>query len=276
MTVLKTIHKIFLARMTSKILISSRSIFGLGTHTVVRRSGIVWDLDLSEGIDLAIYLFGRFESDTSLVREGDTVLDIGANIGSHTLPLAKKVGDMGTVHAFEPTGYAYRKLKKNIVLNLTFVHRINTYQIMLVGDQRGYLEPKLYSSWPLGGKEFNLHEKHGGNLMSTDGAVTMTLDDWAEQMNLNRCDLIKIDVDGNEYSVLSGGTGVLKKYKPMILLELAPHVYKDPDDYIRLTYLLNSLGYTYTVPRCVIPDGSSKNVILIYNERQQQAERERG
>ena len=71
-----------------------RTLAGKGDVGVFRRGGIVWELDLREGIDFAIYLQGGFEAATlreygRIVRSGFVALDIGANIGSHTLPLAQ-------------------------------------------------------------------------------------------------------------------------------------------------------------------------------------------
>lgn len=85
----------------------------------VRRDGIHWDLDLSEGIDFAIFLLGGLELRTlrlyrRLVQPGDTVLDVGANIGAHALPLARLVGASGRVVAFEPTQFAFCKLQRNL------------------------------------------------------------------------------------------------------------------------------------------------------------------
>src|SRR4051812_4172311 len=78
----------------------------------VVRDGIAYELDLSQGIDFAIYLGGIFERDTAralarLVEPSSLVLDIGANIGAHTLRLAKLVGPHGRVLAFEPTDFAF-------------------------------------------------------------------------------------------------------------------------------------------------------------------------
>ena len=64
--------------------------FGGRDQVRTRRHGINWNLDLREGIDLTIFMMGAFERDTlraleTLVRSGATVLDVGANIGAHTL-----------------------------------------------------------------------------------------------------------------------------------------------------------------------------------------------
>jgi hypothetical protein len=68
----------------------------------VRRRGLKWELDLREGIDLAIFAFGCFESETyqtiqKIVRPGSIVFDIGANIGAHTLNLARLSAPTGKV-----------------------------------------------------------------------------------------------------------------------------------------------------------------------------------
>lgn len=277
---LKTSHKIALAKIIYHTLMGFRRIFGLGARTIVKRSGIVWSLDLKEGIDLAIYLFGRFEPETIklydiYVKQGDIVLDIGANVGSHTLPLALNVGDTGMVHAFEPTRFAFQKLTENVTLNSNLASQIQLHQVMLVGSETEHLEPRIFSSWPLEEKKDGLHDKHMGKLMDTDGAVAFTLDSWMTQNNLTRVNFIKIDVDGHEYSVLSGGKNLLKRFRPMIMMELAPYVFKEPSEFDGLITFLKDSGYVFldidtkkelpTDPaelRRIIPDGGSKNVLL--------------
>src|SRR6267154_2610960 len=90
----------------------------------VRKSinGIVYELDLGELIDGDIYFKGTFEADTAaaikaLARAGHVFLDIGANIGCHTFLLATLAGPKGSVIAFEPIGWAFQKLTRNLALN---------------------------------------------------------------------------------------------------------------------------------------------------------------
>ena len=117
-----TATKILIARMLYFLLHALRRPFGFRDQVVARRRGVVWNLDLREGIDLTIYVRGAFERDTlraleSLVREGATVLDVGANVGAHTLHLARLVGATGRVVAFEPTDFAMAKLRANLEAN---------------------------------------------------------------------------------------------------------------------------------------------------------------
>ena len=88
----------------------ARGWFGKGDLVEIRRGGYNWALDLHEGIDFSIFLLGGFEPRTLRLyrkllgrQEGEIVLDIGANIGAHTLPLAKLVAcrnivETGTRH----------------------------------------------------------------------------------------------------------------------------------------------------------------------------------
>ena len=85
-------------------------------------NGIKYELDLSQSIDAHIHFFGYFEHDVTkciakFTKQTMTVLDIGANIGCHTLPLAHLVGNTGKVIAFEPMEWARKKLIRNCSLN---------------------------------------------------------------------------------------------------------------------------------------------------------------
>jgi len=253
---------------------------------MVKRGGIWWDLDLTEGIDFSIYLLGGFEPKTlklykQIVKKGDTVLDIGANIGSHTLPLALNTGNSGMVFAIEPTEYAVTKLRKNINLNKDLASHISVFQVMLVADENERLESDIYSSWPLFHDGKRIHPEHKGQLMETKGAVAMTLDQMVRQMHITTVDFIKLDVDGHEYSVLLGGKETLKTYTPIIMMEFAPYLY-DPVSgqfeamlhlFSQLNYIMSDADTGKKLPldpeylREIIPVGGSKNVLLIPSKR---------
>ena len=167
---LKTSDKIFIARLLSATIKAVRILLGKSDKAMVKRRGIRWSLDLNEGIDFSIYLIGSFEPRTlrlyrKIIKPGQTVLDIGANVGSHTLPFAKLVGNSGRVVAFEPTAFAYGKLVVNIALNPELSQRIIPRPAMLVNGSQATLEPCLFSSWPPLENSSDLHEEHKGRLM---------------------------------------------------------------------------------------------------------------
>jgi FkbM family methyltransferase len=248
---LNTSQKVSIARMLSKVVVSARGAFGGSSSLIARRSGVLWSLDLKEGIDLSIYVLGGFEPRTlrrynDLISEGSVVLDIGANIGAHTLPIARLVGPSGKVFAFEPTRYAYDKLLANIRLNPDLADCIIANQTMLVRSTEDNLPDAIYSSWPLE-KASDLHSEHQGRLQSTEGAKTQTVDKYVDEADLDRLDFIKLDVDGHEHEVLHGARKTLEKFRPDIALELAPYVYStNPDEFDGILKLLWDMGYTLT------------------------------
>ena len=205
-----------------------RRIMGLTDSVRVTRRGIRWQLDLREGIDLAIFLFGYFEYETfrayrRVLKPGDTVLDIGANIGAHTMHLARCVSPAGGVIAFEPTAYAYNKLRQNISLNPPLANLIQAEQVMLVDSDDTQVKPRLYSSWQIHDAAADTHPKHGGRLMDTTGTQNMTLDHYVAEHKLNAVSLIKMDVDGHECQVLRGAHEILRRDKPVLLMEIMPY-----------------------------------------------------
>jgi predicted RNA methylase len=81
-----------------------------------------WMLFSGPYIGKCFDLYGQYsESEVAMmrnfVREGDTVIDVGANIGDLTLPLARMVGDRGKVYAFESNPESFNVLCANLALN---------------------------------------------------------------------------------------------------------------------------------------------------------------
>jgi FkbM family methyltransferase len=277
---LTTRQKIALARMVQTPLVAVRRLATLGPVTRVRRRGVNWSLDLREGIDLSIWLLGAFEVATvrayeRLLAPGSVVLDIGANVGAHTLHLARAVGADGKVWAIEPTEYALGKLKANMALNPDVSDRIVCCQVMLV-DRDGIEVPPLHSSWPLTG-DADLHERHGGRLMPTANARALTLDSFVAERGITRVDFIKLDIDGHECAMLRGAGATLRALRPVILLELSPHQLDENGGSIEelvdllaaAHYALHDLGSRVPLPmsgaglRALIPHGASRNAIAL-------------
>ncbi len=225
---MKTKHKIALAKLAYHTAHSARSILGKSDIDVFEREGLSYELDLRQGIDFSIFLLRSFEPETRkalrrLVRPGDTVMDIGANIGAHTLTLASLVGDRGRVIACEPTDFAFRKLVRNIGLNPGLASRISEMQCFVSSTHRHAVPEEIYSGWPLVGGE-DLHPKHLGTREASDEATCRSVDEIAATEKVGRVALIKMDVDGWECDVLSGATEVLARHKPTFVMEVAPYV----------------------------------------------------
>lgn len=282
---LTTKTKVALAGLAYRGIALGRRALRKDDHVIVRRGGLRWSLDLSEGIDFAIYLLGGFEKSTAatlgqLARPGDVVFDIGANVGAHTLGLATSVGPNGKVFAFEPAGFAFAKLNENLSLNPELASRTEASQILLADSQTGRAQPEIYASWPLQGSR-NVHPKHRGRLVSTAGACVDTLDHFVASRQIHRLDLIKVDVDGHELPVLRGGLAVLTNLRPTLVMEMSPYIHaEEHNSFADLVDLLRNAGYSIeeasnrrklpldaTELERRIPDGASINVVALPAER---------
>jgi FkbM family methyltransferase len=277
----RTSTKVKLASLLSRGLLLLRRLARLGPETEVTRDGLRWHLDLSEGVDLAIYLLGRFEGETvrAFRRElssGDVVIDIGANSGANTLELARSVAPGGHVFAFEPTRYALDRLGRNLALNPELAGIVTVEHAFLASGSSGKPVREFYSSWPLGADATtNVHQEHRGRLMSAEGAASWTLDRYVEERNVPSIRLVKLDVDGNEWSVLDGARKTLERQRPLLVMELAPYVLDEREGSLEsILGLLSGLGYELRgvssgepVPmsaeqlRARIPEGAGINVL---------------
>jgi FkbM family methyltransferase len=271
--------KIAFAAAASSLVSGGRTLLGRDSSATVRRGGLRWQLDLREGIDFSIYLLGGFERGTAaalrrLVQPGSVVVDIGANVGAHTLGIARGVGPAGCVVAVEPSDEAFAKLTRNVSINPEFQGRVRLRQMLLAASAETTAPSALYASWPLH-PTGPVHPKHGGRLVTTTGASVSTLDQLMAREGLEQLDLIKLDVDGFEARVLEGGKATLSRYQPVIVMEFAPYLHAEVGgSFADLVRILKDANYRVveansgrTVPLDVdalrrrIPDGASVNVI---------------
>ncbi len=221
---MKTKQKIFFAKIISRLII-----FFLGKFKFfVVRNNINWELDIREGIDLSIFIFNNFEKSIleTAIKLAKNIkidfIDIGSNMGVHTLNLAKKF-TYSKIYSIEATNFAFKKLKTNLDLNPN-IKNIKAYQIFLSNQK--FKQKKVYSSWHLGYQK-NMHQKHLGTLKSTSNSKLMSLDNFIKKEKIKKKTIIKFDVDGNELFIFKSGKNYLKKYKPYIIMELAPYLYKE-------------------------------------------------
>jgi FkbM family methyltransferase len=228
---MKTVHKIRAARMIYRAVHAGRALLGRTDQKIVVRDNITYDLNLSEGIDFGIYLANFYERQTrsaltKLVPPASLVLDIGANIGAHTLHLAQLVGPLGRVLAFEPTEFAFRKLRRNLDLNPSLASRVGLFHCFLTANDGVSIPNDIYSSWPLAAED-GLHAKHLGREMKTDKAQARSLDSILVEHADRKVQLVKLDVDGFECDVLRGASSLLRDARPIFVMELAPYVLEE-------------------------------------------------
>lgn len=168
-------------------------------------------------ISRSLSMYGEWAKDeldflNESIFPGAHVLDIGAYIGTHSIAFARFTEKWGKVYAFEPRSEIFKILSNNISLNqCEHVLAFN----MALSDRVGVakLEPlDLDAPANFGGRELE-----GQTAEISDGyqAVIATID----SMNIAQVDFIKIDVEGMESRVLSGGLQTISNLKPIIFCE---------------------------------------------------------
>ncbi len=171
------------------------------------------------------------------IKEGMTVVDIGANIGAHTLIMSKLVGDNGKVIAFEPCKLNHTILIQNCMLNKC--KNVDIYKLGC-GDKKKSMF--IESRWNNSIKEDNYGaiELHNDQKSKDDECIDIIPLDLllTQKEEMNNIDCIKIDAEGMEDKVLEGGKELIKKYKPLMIVEI------HPNDVKKVLPMLNELGYT--------------------------------
>ena len=132
------------------------------------------------------------------VKEGDIVVDVGANVGMFTVKAALSVGDKGKVVSIEPIEENFELLKKNVEF-----HNLVNVQIIrkALGRERG--KTTMIKSLLSGTHQLKGLKNPEFPIQEVDVEMD-TLDNIVKQLNINRIDLLKIDVEGAELEVLKG------------------------------------------------------------------------
>jgi len=189
-------------------------------ETVKAYRNLKMELDPREYIQAMIYLFGNFEPATikyleNTIKKDDIVIDIGANVGYHTLIFSYLAGYNGKVYAFEPEPINYKTLKKNIEINnLNNIEAVNK----AVSDKKAELDFYVSNSFNKGTHSLVYNPvQHSKVPIKIE---CLPLSEFIEHNNINRIDFIKIDVEGAEYEVIKGMENAIKRFKPILLVEV--------------------------------------------------------
>jgi FkbM family methyltransferase len=145
------------------------------------------------------------------------VLDIGANLGSYTIPLAKKHPDI-KFHAFEPQRIVSYQLCANVIINS--LENVYTYELALSNENTSIelTTPDYATEGNIGAfsidEEVRANEYECATVNTTDRIDLIPLD----HMTFNNIRLIKVDVEGHELEALKGGIETIKRnnYPPII------------------------------------------------------------
>ncbi len=167
------------------------------------------------GRSLALYSEwseGEVDLFRAILKPGDVVAEAGANIGAHTIPLAKIVGETGCVYAFEPQPEIYNDF---LVVNTTrhyFVSGrsgVKTCQAAL-GDSKGSVVLE----------DMRLDNPGGCAVRRESTAFGRTAHQTKlDLLNLERLDFYKLDCEGSELSALKGSRETIERCRPILYCE---------------------------------------------------------
>lgn len=192
------------------------------------RSGQVVDGSLNDLIFLHLFFFGVWEPALSAflqatLKEGDTVIDVGANIGVHTLLAARCVGPRGTVHAIEASPTIFRLLQGSIAANgLGNVVARN----LAVTEARQSVTIFRHDASNLGGSTIMADRAGGDEAAYVAEAVVegMPLIDAVGEAAFRAARLIKIDVEGAELAAVRGMLAHVEALRDdvVVIIECSP------------------------------------------------------
>ena len=197
---------------------------------------------------------------------GGVVIEVGANIGSLTVGLAKHVGPRGQVLAFEPQNLVFQALCANVALNS--LANVDCHWAALGAEAGMVTVPELDPEQVNNFAQLSLVGTQQGRRVPC-----YTLDDFA---SLPRVDLLKVDVQGMEAEVLRGGRRLIETFKPFLYVEN-----EAPASSPELLRLIDGLGYRmywhlpamfspdnyYAARENVFPGTVSLNMACIHRDR---------
>ena len=210
----------------------------------VVREGLHWRLNPADFVQADVFWLGRKDFYDVfhlryLLQPGHVFLDIGANFGYYSVVLGSGRRNQCTLHAFEPNPATLRRLRYHVEVNgLNGTVRIHD---VALADRVG--EAALDTSAANSGR---------ANVVAPDTAATpvklTTLDTFCDEKQLTRLDLVKIDVEGFEERLLLGSRQALRRWQPVLLIEIDPPRLREKGSSAeRVMALLREQGYHFFV-----------------------------
>jgi FkbM family methyltransferase len=200
---------------------------------------------LDDWIPWNVYIHGCYAREShceramiELLRPGQTVFDVGANIGYYTVQFGCTVHPDGQVHAFEPVAGTSQTLRRNVELNK--LENVKVNQLIASSDSQD--------------QEIHISDVSTGNCSVETGTGptelvgSITLDSYCVQKGIERIDLIKIDVEGHELHVLNGMVTLLSTGRvDHVFVEMNSHALSHANTTnAEVTEFLQQFGYVAT------------------------------
>ena len=208
-------------------------------------AGFNMELHLQDWIQQNIFFLGSYESKelafmSQVLKPESTFIDIGANVGWHSLNAAVLVGQNGAVISFEPFAMNYARIQKNISLNPTLDQIV--VEKIGIGAKSDSITLHYNSDDDNAGMASQFVE---GN--TSEKIQVIAFDQYEKIASLKRIDMIKLDIEGGELNALHGMQKTLKEFKPILMIEFDPEILsKQTGMQKEMISLLSNLNYKPT------------------------------
>ena len=178
--------------------------FGLMRHPYRVSTGDGVTVELRPGVRGERYIFyevfmkSSYLSAGQRIRPGDTVVDVGANVGFFSILAASLVGPTGWVVALEPQPDTFNQLQRNI--QISGMKNIRARQVA-VSERKG-IGMLFFGDVPIFSSLFSSVDDKPTQLRSQE-VSTSTLEDILEEESVGKCNYLKLDCEGAEYAILN-------------------------------------------------------------------------
>jgi FkbM family methyltransferase len=237
-----------------------------GVRPSQQPDGYVFPVDRGTLLGWSVHFFGTYEPEVQTeirryLKPGGTAIDVGANVGWHTLLMAARAGSTGRVYAFEPNDSTRRRLVSAVEANNLAHVTVDGRAVADLVGASGFQAPLAGHVWdgtgrliaaPAQEKREGRETQKGresqegqegrdgqeGRERQTTAIECTTLDAFVAERHIERLALVKIDVEGWELSVLRGARHMLNVLRPVVVFEYDP------------AYVSRSGGAAEDVTRC--------------------------
>jgi FkbM family methyltransferase len=198
-----------------------------------------WDNPLVSPLNLRQEMVDFYKK---FIKRGDFVIDIGANIGDTTIPMGLAAGSSGTTLGFEPNPVVYKILEKNASLNKG-KQNIVTFPYAITVKEEEFYFISSEASFSNGGISPTKKSIFGKYILP-DKIKGINLQVLLEQRyadKLKNLSFIKIDTEGYDKEILKSISGLIEKYKPVIVAE--SFRYSTPEEKLELYNVIEQHNY---------------------------------
>ena len=195
-----------------------------------------WHINTRSYLEWTLFFYGVYEEQIQQLFKqylipGDIALDVGSNIGIHTLCMAKLVGPSGIVISFEPHKDIYTRQVNNLTLNQAT--NVKALQIGLSNKNATAFLEQFNTTESSNQGTSAIVSQHTINTLQIQVA---RLDDLVATIlpsSTKRIKVIKVDIEGHEEAFFEGAIHTIEQHRPVIIFENSKNFLTDPSSVIK-------------------------------------------